>query len=509
MSISFISHPKIRPGTIEERVYQKDLAAKCLESSTLVVLPTGLGKTVIATLAIAGILEQGKSALVLAPTKPLVEQHYTTMCDFFVDVKIGVMNGNTHSSERVQIIKNNDIIVCTPQVINNDLKNEKYDLSRFGLIVFDEAHRAIGNYAYVNIASYSHSLSMGITASPGSNKSKMKEVCQNLNIRKVEYRNANDSDVTPYTFGIHVEKIFVNLPNDIKKSIGLLDETMNPYLKSLKYLGFLDSDKFTSVKHMLLIGEIIRKRISESKSRDSSIIRGLIAQSVCIKIQHAINLVGTQGTTTLRSYIKKVNESTNRVSKLISSSSPYKELQNILRKTKIEHPKFGQIMQLVNDRIKENNSSKIMIFSQYRETCELLTNKLSRIYGARVTKLIGQSNGGLKQKEQIRLLNDFRSGVFNILVSTSVGEEGLDVENTDMVIFYEPVPSVIRTIQRKGRTGRKNFGRVFVLIARNTADEIFEEINQEMERNMKNNMEFLNTWIRNEHTEKQLHLSDY
>ncbi|MCQ2085993.1 MAG: DEAD/DEAH box helicase [archaeon] len=507
MSISFISHPKIRPSTIEERAYQKDLAARCLESNTLVVLPTGLGKTVIAVLTIANVLESGKSALVLAPTKPLVEQHHATMCNSFVNVKIGVMNGNTNSTERVEIVRNNDIVVCTPQVVDNDLKNGKYDLSKFGLIIFDEAHRAIGNYAYVNIANYSHSLFMGITASPGSSKIKMKEVCRNLNIKKVEYRGANDSDVIPYIFEIQVEKIFVDLPNDIRKSIDLLNKTMNPYLKNLKHLGFLDSDKFTSVKHMLLIGEIIRKRIS--KSKDSSIIYGLIAQSVCIKIQHAISLVGTQGTTILRSYIKKINESTNKVSKIISSSDPYKELQSLLKITKIEHPKFGRIMQLVNDCIKENVNNKIMIFSQYRETCELLTNKLSKICGARVTKLIGQSNGGLKQREQIRLLDDFRNGVFNILVSTSVGEEGLDIENTDMVIFYEPVPSVIRTIQRRGRTGRKNFGKVFVLIAKDTADEIFEEINQAMEKNMKNNMELLNTWIHIERTEKQLRLSDY
>ncbi|MEK6810844.1 MAG: DEAD/DEAH box helicase, partial [Candidatus Thermoplasmatota archaeon] len=72
----FVDHPLIRRGKIEDREYQRNVAATCLEKSTLVVLPTGMGKTVIAARVIAEVLRRrGGRILVLAPTKPLVEQH--------------------------------------------------------------------------------------------------------------------------------------------------------------------------------------------------------------------------------------------------------------------------------------------------------------------------------------------------------------------------------------------------------------------------------------------------
>ena len=143
-------------------------------------------------------------------------------------------------------------------------------------------------------------------------------------------------------------------------------------------------------------------------------------------------------------------------------------------------------------KIEENPDGKIMVFTQYRDTCDMLVEKLSRVKDARVTKLIGQSKGGLKQKEQIKLLEDFRNGIYNVLVSTSVGEEGLDIASTDMVVFYEPIPSEIRTIQRRGRTGRKDIGEVYVLVAKGTRDEVFEKTSEKKEQLMKENLKKVN-----------------
>ncbi|MBW3004753.1 hypothetical protein KY310_02890, partial [Candidatus Woesearchaeota archaeon] len=58
-----------------------------------------------------------------------------------------------------------------------------------------------------------------------------------------------------------------------------------------------------------------------------------------------------------------------------------------------------------------------------------------------------------------------------VLIATSVAEEGLDIPKVDLVMFYEPLPSAIRTIQRRGRTGRQDKGRVIVFLAKNTRDE--------------------------------------
>jgi len=88
--------------------------------------------------------------------------------------------------------------------------------------------------------------------------------------------------------------------------------------------------------------------------------------------------------------------------------------------------------------------------------------------------LIGKAGKtGLKQEKQIETVQRFRDGITKALVATRVGEEGLDISEVNLVIFYDNVPSSIRFIQRKGRTGRKDVGRLVVLIAKDTIDEAY------------------------------------
>jgi Fanconi anemia group M protein len=88
--------------------------------------------------------------------------------------------------------------------------------------------------------------------------------------------------------------------------------------------------------------------------------------------------------------------------------------------------------------------------------------------------LIGKAGQtGLKQQEQVEVVQRFRDGITRVLVATRVGEEGLDISEVNLVVFYDNVPSSIRFVQRKGRTGRKNTGRLIVLIAKDTIDEAY------------------------------------
>ncbi len=501
--MAFVSHPLIVTDTIEERAYQTNIANKCMGQNTLVILPTGLGKTIIALIIAARVLEKEKKVLILAPTKPLVEQHFESFSKLLRDIKIGTMNGLMNPSKRGTTIIENDIIVTTPQVVSNDLENGRYNLDDFGLIIFDEAHRAVGNYAYVDIAArYSH-LTLAMTASPGSNINKMMEVCRNLDVRHVEMRTDDDPDVSPYVHDIYIKRVTVEMPDDLRDVIALLNKMLNSFLNELINLGFMDRNWPASTKHLLVIGNTLQTRLARGE-KTAMIFRGLVAQSASIKLMHAIGLAETQGMSAIRNYMMKIDEDANKdktakATREIFIMPEYTELWNILKTSKVEHPKISRVMSMVSMKINSDDNTRVIVFSQYRETCDMLTEKLSRINNVRVAKLIGQSNGGLKQKEQVSLIDDFRDGKYNVLVSTSVGEEGLDIASTDLVIFYEPVPSAVRTIQRRGRTGRKNTGEVYVLITSGTRDEAYDKSTSSQEDKMKENIQKLNSLLQFKH----------
>src|SRR5207245_1472949 len=194
----FVTHELLRRGAVEERAYQVNIARACLERSTLVVLPTGMGKTVIAAMVIAEVLRRrGGRILFLAPTKPLVEQHAASMRKVLVVDRITLFTGEATAPEDRELLwRENKIIVSTPQVIRNDVRAERISLDDVSLIVFDEAHRAVGDYAYVDVAAaykeVPDRLVLGMTASPGSSAEKILEVCGNLGITAVEIRPKND-----------------------------------------------------------------------------------------------------------------------------------------------------------------------------------------------------------------------------------------------------------------------------------------------------------------------------
>ena len=495
--MKYLSHPKIVPDTVEERRYQTLMAEVCMRHDTLIILPTGLGKTVVALIVTANILEKGKKVLILAPTKPLVDQHSLTFSGWIRGAEVGVMNGNMDPERRACLVKEFDVVISTPQAVANDLENRRYNLNDFGLIIYDEAHKGVGDYAYVTVARYNtHAKSMGMTASPGSDKDKVMEMCQNLCFTHIEMHADTDPEVAPYIFETEVKRVEVVLPPDLREISDILHSLLNEYCRELIRMGLMGTARPPSTGYMLEIQANLQMMI-RNNDRSTYVYRGMVVQSICVKILHAIMLIETQGMTPFRNYIRSIKEelkgtSPTKSSRELIKKEKFIKAANLAANSKMEHPKISKVMSLVSQKITESPESKIMVFTQYRDMCDLLVQKLSTLGNANVSKLIGQSKGGLKQKQQIELLSRFRSGESNVLVSTSVGEEGLDVSSTDLVIFYEPVPSDIRTIQRRGRTGRKNDGEVKVLVAVNTVDEALESVSARKEERMKEMLDRLN-----------------
>ena len=493
----YLSHPKIAPDTVEERPYQTRMAEGCLSTDTLIVLPTGLGKTVVALIVAAETLRKGKKVMLLAPTKPLVDQHGMTFGEWIVGSEISSMNGNMDPDKRAELVKESDMIISTPQAVANDLEKGRYTLRDFGLIIYDEAHRGVGDYAYVTISRYNTSArSMGMTASPGSEKDKIIEMCQNLYFNRIDVRSDEDADVRPYIYETLVKRVEVKLPQDLTDVSDLLRTMLDEYGRELMRMGFMTSSRPMSTKYLLQIQADLQTRLHNNE-RTTYVYRGLVVQSICVKLLHAIMLVETQGMTPFREYVRSIKaellgDSPSKSSKELIKRDEFVRAVKLASGSKTEHPKISRVMGLVSQTISEHPGSKVMVFAQYRDMCDLLVKKLSTLENAKVEKLIGQADGGLKQKEQIELLKRFREGDCNVVVATSVGEEGLDISSTDLVVFYEPVPSAIRTIQRRGRTGRKNDGEVYVMVALNTMDETFESASAKKEQYMRDMLSSLN-----------------
>jgi len=164
------------------------------------------------------------------------------------------------------------------------------------------------------------------------------------------------------------------------------------------------------------------------------------------------------------------------------------------QKNDLLHPKLVKLHDIIIDEFENYPDSHILIFAEFRDTITLINNLLKKIPTVYPVRFVGQKtksdkDKGMSQKNQIKILEEFREGKYNVLVSTSVAEEGLDIAECDVVIFYDAVPSEIRLIQRKGRTARQRRGKVLILYCKDSSDEknLKSSLSrlQEMQKNIK------------------------
>ncbi len=500
----YITHPLIRSNAVEQRLYQLDLAGKALDGSTLVVLPTGLGKTVIALLVMISRLEKyGGKVLILSPTKPLVEQH----ASFFRSVlelpkeQVLTFTGSVSPAKRTDMWNSGKVIVSTPQVIENDLLTRRISLDDVTHITFDEAHRAVGNYAYTYIAekyfeSGKYPLCLGITASPGSSQEKVAEVCQSLHIESVAVKTESDKDVTPYIHKKDIEWVRIDLPSGMMEIKQLLDKVLDDRFSKLSETGYpVYNHRQVSKKELLNLQAKLQGELRGFP--DPSVYGAISVLAEILKVNHAVEIVETQGLESLRMYMSRLDneagsKSGSKASKRLAQDLYIRQVTRRLEDCDIEHPKIEHVKRIIADELTGNPLSRVIVFANYRDTAEMITNAIKETDGIRPVRFVGQGSKykdkGLTQKQQVSIIEQFKAGDYNVLVATSVAEEGLDIPSTDLVIFYEPIPSEIRSIQRKGRTGRKHQGRVVVLVTKKTRDEAYYWSSRSKEKKMQSNM---------------------
>ena len=500
---TFLSHPLLKPNMVERRAYQLAIAHAALKESLMVVLPTGLGKTTIALLVLINRLSKGK-ILFMAPTRPLVEQHAAFLKEVVnLDPSlILTLTGTILAEKREKLWDSARIVVSTPQIIENDLLSNRITLTDVALLIFDECHRATGNYSYVYIAEKyaaqaKEPLVLGMTASPGSEQEKIEEICSSLGVSRVESRTEYDRDVAPYVYKKDLEWRALELPAEIKQQRRALEAVLAERLAALRQLGLIKAkSKEISKSEILAVRESIVAQLATEKHPDLYKALSLLAE--VLKIRHAIELIETQGIFAVNRYFERLRNEAfskegSKAAKRLLKDERFVAAMSAIAAYPGEHPKLQALLEILHEEVRARPETRIIVFTNYRDTAEMIITALLAQHaekaGIRAVKFIGQASKdedkGLKQKEQVEILDKFRAGEYNVLVATSVAEEGLDIPATDLVLFYEPIPSAIRTIQRKGRTARKKVGKVIVLIGKGTKDEAYYWLSKSKEREMR------------------------
>jgi len=464
LSTKNVEHKFIVPNSVEVRDYQVNLANQAKNENCLIILPTGLGKTVVALHVIADYLTKGNGGvLFLAPTKVLVNQHYEFLKNTLAIDDIGMITGEVLLTKRKKLWINS-VICATPEISRNDIARKIVDTTQFNLIIFDEAHRAVGDYAYVEIAkqlSGSNVRLLGMTATLPSEKEKAKEICDNLHVRSLAERNDSSPDVKPYIQETKTEWVTVDLSPDLKVIQRYLKLALDQRYTELRRNGLRLSDN-KSLSQLLNSRQFVLKRN----------IRSAKPLFTAIRITYALNIFEAHGITPFLKFCDRTKIKKGAgIKELFETDQNFMQAIDLAKNQQangIEHPKIDKLVEILR-----NIESKVLIFSSYRDSVDVIQKKLvSMNIAAEI--LIGKAGQtGLKQEKQIETVQRFRDGVTKALVATRVGEEGLDISEVNLVIFYDNVPSSIRFIQRKGRTGRKDTGRLVVLIAKDTIDEAY------------------------------------
>ena len=460
----FIEKKYVKKNSIEKRDYQINLANQAVEENCIVVLPTGLGKTAVALHVISEYLSKGTGGILfLAPTRVLVNQHYEFLKNNLTLDDISLITGEDTIQKRTKLW-NNSIVCATPEIARNDLNRKIISPEQFSLVIFDEVHRTAGDYAYSGIAEWfadSSSRLLGMTATLPSEKEKATEILTKLRISSVAERTEDSPDVKPYTQETNTEWINVELPPELKAIQKLLKLALDERYDVLRKNGIRLAEQ-QSLSALLRIRQFV---LNQNRRSAKPLF-------TAIRIHYALNMLEAHGVTPFLKFCERAKAKKGVGVKELFEVDPNFtraiQLANEAQSKGIEHSKIPKLKEII-----ESVPGKALIFTSYRDSVDLIHTKLTEL-GISSGILIGKAgDAGLKQKKQIETVQNFRDGLFRVLIATRVGEEGLDIAEVNQVIFYDNVPSSVRHIQRRGRTGRKDTGKLVVLIAKNTIDETY------------------------------------
>ena len=356
----------------EPRLYQQTILGTAVKHNTLVVLPTGLGKTALAFLLAIQRLHKfpDSKILMLAPTKPLCEQHVDTFRKHLEieESQVVLFTGSVTPTKRQELWKTAKIIISTPQGLENDLINRRISFEEVSALVFDECHHATKDYSYVWLAEQYqqrslHPKILALTASPGATLDKIQEICKNLFIKKVEVRTNADYDVKPYVKKTEVDWIGLEFPEDFKRTHKELKSCAERKLNLIKSFGYITTININKTQ-VLKLQRFLQSKLSQ-EGQNFEVLKSLSLVAEVLKVEHALELLECQGIKPLHTYLQKLWEESKttktKAVKNLAIDHNFRTamiLTESLNNRNIGYPKLTKLTELINEELNKDQKSK-------------------------------------------------------------------------------------------------------------------------------------------------------
>ena len=495
-------------GTIRD--YQYSIVARGLYHNMLVALPTGLGKTFIAaTIMLNWFRWTTESQIVfVAPTKPLVSQQVKACFDIAGIPRSAttLLTGGISPGLRAEEWQSKRVFFMTPQTIINDLKTGICDPKRLVLLVVDEAHRATGSYAYVEVVSFLKRFNssfrvLALTATPGSSVEKVQEVIDGLGISRVEIRTEESIDIRQYVHSRKIETILFENSDEMIMVMELFARALQPVLNKLTGMNaYWARDPMTLTPFGC--NQARTRWMSSDAGRKANMgVKGMVNTifSLLASLSHGTELLKFHGigpfyhkVLAFRNELHSNDKKGGKYARQINESEPFQTMMSrvqiwINNPNFVGHPKLEYLQSVVMNHFldagdgrgaSDPSSTRVMVFSHYRDSAEEIARVLKRNDPMiRPHIFVGQASSkgsdGMDQKKQLDIIKKFQTGIYNTLVATSIGEEGLDIGEVDLIVCYDASASPIRMLQRMGRTGRKRAGNIVVTLMKGKEEDNF------------------------------------
>jgi ATP-dependent DNA helicase MPH1 len=506
------------------RDYQFNIVGQSLFNNMLVALPTGLGKTFIAATVMLNYFRWTKDSQIvfMAPTKPLVSQQVDACFNIAGIPRSAttMLTGEIPPAVRGEEWQDKRVFFMTPQTLDNDLRSGIADPKKIVLLVVDEAHRATGNYSYVKVVSFMRRFSksfriLALTATPGASVEAVQEVIDGLEISKVEIRTEESMDIQQFTHRRKIEQILLDPSDEIMMVKDLFSKALKPLLDQLcSQNAYWNKDPMSLTTYGLMQAQK-SWLMSDAGRRANPGLKGMMRGlfSILASVAHGIKLLNFHGIgpfygamKDFRAGVEERGDKAGKYRRQINDSPHFKTLMNrietwINKDDFVGHPKLIYLCDTILNHFLDagegrlpdgapHSGTRVIVFAEYRDSAEEICRVLNRHKPMiRASVFVGQADSkrseGMNQAKQIDTISKFKAGTFNVLVATSIGEEGLDIGQVDLIVCYDASGSPIRMLQRMGRTGRKRTGNIVLLLMRGKEEEAFAKSKDNYEQMQK------------------------